>query len=71
MIALVKQSIEVYANFEEFFQSTGWARDNPEIVDAGYLLENFICQIVDGQVWYFSRLRFEEGLQEMLGQNCD
>ena len=62
---LEMQCIEVYQSPEAFFKSTGWARDNPEIADFNYLLDNKICWLVEGQVWYFSRIRFEEGLRKL------
>lgn len=62
---LAKLCIVVYDSPEEFYESTGWARDNPDSCDFSYLLENRICRIIDGKVWYFSRLRYEEGVKRL------
>ena len=61
---LAKNCIFVYDNPEEFYESTGWARDNPEICDFNYLLKHKICRMIDGKVWYFSHLQYEEGLKK-------
>lgn len=64
-IELAERCISVYDSPEEFYHSTGWARDNPEQSDFSYLLQNKICSIVAGKVWYFSRLCYEDGIKEM------
>ena len=64
-IELAKQCIKVYDSPEEFFQSTGWAKANPELSDFQYLLENNICKWIEGKVWYFSRIQFEEQLKKL------
>lgn len=66
---LAKRCIFVYDSPEEFYQSTSWARDNPESSDFTYLLEHKICRIIDDKVWYFSRLLYEEGLKKQQS-NC-
>ena len=45
--------------------STRWAKDNPEFSDFQYLLENNICKWIEGKVWYFSRIQFEEQLKKL------
>lgn len=60
-IELARKCIEVYESPEEFFEKTGWAKDNPEISDFQYLLDNRICRWIEGKIWYFSRIQFEEG----------
>jgi len=69
-IELAKQCIEIYANPEDFFQSTGWAKDNPEFSDFQYLLENRICRQIEGKIWYFSRIQFEEQQEKLCNQNA-
>lgn len=51
--------IEIYVSMEDFLERSGWRRDNPELCEESYLVENRICRYIQGKVWYFSRLRFE------------
>lgn len=51
--------IEIYDSVEEFLDRSGWKKDNPELCAEAYLLENRICRYIQGNVWYFSRIRFE------------
>ena len=51
--------IEIYDSMEEFLEKSGWKRDNPELGEKSYLLDNHICRYIQGKVWYFSRLRYE------------
>lgn len=55
--------IEIYDSMEEFFEKSGWKRDNPELGEKSYLLDNHICRYIQGKVWYFSRLRYENQAQ--------
>ena len=51
--------IAIYDSMEEFLEKSGWKRDNPELDEKSYLLDNHICRYIQGKVWYFSRLRYE------------
>lgn len=61
-LLLARDCIEVYASVEEFLERTGWGRDNPEACSGDYLQENRICRKVNGEYWYFSRIRYEAGI---------
>ena len=54
-----RASIQVYDSVEDFWQQTGWKRDNPESYTEEYLTSNRICRWVDGKLVYFSRLIWE------------
>ena len=69
-IELAKRCIHIYDSPEAFYKATGWAKDNPEASEFSYLLENRVCSMVAGRVWYFSRLQYEDGLKGMRG-NCE
>ena len=58
-------SIEVYEDVEEFLEKSGWRRDNPELCSECYLFENHICRKIQGKIWYFSRIQYENGLRGM------
>ena len=58
-LALVRASIQVYDSVEDFWQQTGWKRDNPESCTEEYLTANRICRWADGKLLYFSRLVWE------------
>lgn len=62
---LAKRCIFIYNSPEAFYESTSWARDNPEMSDFTYLLKQKICRVIDGKVWYFSQLMYEDGLKEL------
>ncbi len=62
-IELAKRSIEIYDSVEEFYEATGWRRDNPEESGREYLLEHKIIAKIQGRFWYFSRIRYEDGLK--------
>lgn len=64
-LELAKRCIKVYKNIEEFYQKTGWANDNPDEADISYLTENRICRLIDGKLWYFSKICYEEGLSDL------
>lgn len=51
--------IEIYDSLEEFLEKSSWKKDNPELCEKKYLLDNHICRYIQGKVWYFSRLRYE------------
>ena len=40
-------------------EKSSWKKDNPELCEKKYLLDNHICRYIQGKVWYFSRLRYE------------
>lgn len=62
---LAKQCVEIYSTPEEFYEKTNWDKDNPEQSSFQYLEENKICRRIQGKVWYFSRIRWEEGLKTL------
>lgn len=64
-IALAKQCVEIYDTPEEFYEKTNWDKDNPEQSSFQYLEENKICRKIQGKIWYFSRIRWEEGLKKL------
>lgn len=64
-LELAKACIEIYETEQEFFDRTGWKRDNPEISEFQYLQEERICRMVDGKVWYFSGIRYADGLKKL------
>lgn len=55
----------VYEDVEEFLEKSGWRRDNPELCSECYLFENHICRKIQGKIWYFSRIQYENGLRGM------
>lgn len=57
----VAAALKVYGSIEEFLERTGWGRDNPECSSEEYLIGNRICRWVDGKLFYFSRLVWENG----------
>lgn len=69
-IELAKQSIEIYDSMEEFYEATGWQRDNPNESGREYLLEHKILADIQGRFWYFSRIRYEDGMKNMGESNC-
>ncbi len=69
-IKLAKESIEVYDCVEDFYAATGWERDNPEESSLPYLLEQKILVHTQEKFLYFSRIRYEDGLKKLGGQNC-
>ena len=48
-----------------FLEKSGWRRDNPEVCSECYLFENHICRKIQGKIWYFSRIQYENGLRGM------
>ena len=54
-----------YEDVEEFLEKSGWRRDNPELCSECYLFENHICRKIQGKIWYFSRIQYENGLRGM------
>ena len=62
--------IEIYDSMEEFLEKSGWKRDNPELGEKSYLLDNHICRYIQGKVWYFSRLRLREPSVGKKKSNC-
>lgn len=69
-IELAKKSIEIYDSVEEFYEATGWQRDNPEESGREYLLEHRILTKIQGKLWYFSRIRYEDGLKRAGKLDC-
>ena len=69
-IELAKQSIEIYDSVEEFYEATGWQRDNPEESGREYLLAHRILAEIQGKLWYFSRIRYEDGVKKAGKPNC-
>ncbi len=70
-LELAKSCIEIYETEQEFYEKTGWKRDNPEAAGFPYLKEQRICRKIEGKIWYFSELRYEEGVKEMMQPKCD
>lgn len=70
-LELAKDCIEIYETEQEFFETTGWERDNPECASLKYLMEERVCRIINGEIWYFSGIRFADGLKNMMGPNCE
>ena len=64
-IEMARKSIEIYESVEEFYEATGWQRDNPEAAGKEYLLEHRILAEIQGKMWYFSRIRHEDGLKKL------
>ena len=54
-----------YEDVEEFLEKSGWRRYNPELCSECYLFENHICRKIQGKIWYFSRIQYENGLRGM------
>lgn len=52
--------LQMFDGWQDFYEATGWERDNPQESTVRYLTENRICRIVGQQVWYFSRLEWEK-----------
>lgn len=69
-IELAKQSIEIYDSVEEFYEATGWQRDNPEESGREYLLAHRILAEIQGKLWYFSRIRYEDGVKKAGKPDC-
>ena len=51
--------VQIFDSWQEFYEKTGWGRDNPETDSKEYLTENRICRIIGRRIWYFSRLEWE------------
>ena len=62
---LQKAALKYMENIEEFLEKSGWRRDNPELCSECYLFENHICRKIQGKIWYFSRIQYENGLRGM------
>lgn len=71
LLELAKSCIEIYETEQEFYEKTGWKRDNPESYEFPYLIEQRICRKISGKIWYFSAIRYEDGLKEMMQSKCD
>ncbi len=69
-IELAKQSIEIYDSVEEFYEATGWQRDNPGESGREYLLKHRILAEIQEKLWYFSRIRYEDGLKKAGKSHC-
>ena len=67
-IELAESCIEIYNSMEAFYEKTGWDKDNPEQSSPEYLKQNHICRNIQGRIWYFSRIRWEEGLKRLLAE---
>lgn len=55
-----RRAIFVYENADEFFEATGWERNNPELRTEDYLTENRVCRWWNGRFIYFSRILWED-----------
>ncbi len=52
--------IQIFDAWEDFYETTGWKRDNPECADKAYLVKQRICREINDRIWYFSRLKWFE-----------
>ena len=62
--------IEDYDSVEDFYKATGWHRDNPEEANLEYLLKHRVLVEIQGKMWYFSRIRYQDGLKKLMKQDC-
>ena len=69
-IELAETCIEVYDSVEDFYKATGWQRDNPEEANLEYLLKHRVLVEIQGKMWYFSRIRYQDGLKKLMKQDC-
>ena len=69
-IELAETCIEVYDSVEDFYKATGWQRDNPDEANLEYLLKNRVLVEIQGKMWYFSRIRYQDGLKKLMKQDC-
>lgn len=69
-IELAETCIEVYDSVEDFYKATGWQRDNPEEANLEYLLKHGVLVEIQGKMWYFSRIRYQDGLKKLMKQDC-
>ena len=69
-IELAETCIEVYDSVEDFYKATGWQRDNPEVANLVYLLKHRVLVEIQGKMWYFSRIRYQDGLKKLMKQDC-
>ena len=69
-IELAETCIEVYDSVEDFYKATGWQRDNPEEANFEYLLKHSVLVEIQGKMWYFSRIRYQDGLKKLMKQDC-
>lgn len=58
--AKAQKALFDYENVDEFFEATGWTRDNPELRTEDYLIRNRICRWWNGRFVYFSRILWED-----------
>ena len=58
--AKARRAIFVYENADEFYEATGWERNNPELRTEDYLTENRVCRWWNGRFIYFSRILWED-----------
>lgn len=56
------KALEIYRDVDDFLESTGWGRDNPEIQTEAYLTGNRICRWFKGRLFYFSWLVWDQEL---------
>ena len=67
-IELAESCIEIYNSMEAFYEKTGWNKDKLKKRSPEYLKQNHIFRIIQGSIWYFSRIRWEEGLKRLLAE---
>ena len=60
-----EQENSKYLVYGAKLEKSGWRRDNPELCSECYLFENHICRKIQGKIWYFSRIQYENGLRGM------
>lgn len=52
--------LRIFDNWQEFYEKTGWRRDNPEMASKAYLTGSRICRRIGRKIWYFSRIEWED-----------
>ena len=56
-IELAETCIEVYDSVEDFY-------------NLEYLLKHRVLVEIQGKMWYFSRIRYQDGLKKLMKQDC-
>ena len=52
--------IEIYDSLEEFLEKSSWKKDNPELCEKKYLLDNHICRYIQGKSLVFFQASVRE-----------
>ncbi len=51
--------IQIFDTWEDFYETTGWKRDNPECADKEYLENQKICREIGERIWHFSYIMWD------------